>query len=292
MLARGGNVDHIAWYRTGQPPRLLVLHGYTDSAACWEPLLRSSGDRLPALALDARGHGSSGLPERPFDSADMAADAATVLDHLGERVTAGGIVVVGHSMGAATAAHLARSRPDLVRALVLEDPVLHLPGEPSNRTSLADRRAWVTAAQVASVAERIASARSENPGWSDDVLAAWAVSKGQFDPRVLDLRRPDPELLLDVLRDVRCPTLVVRGSPERGSLVTDGGVAAVPRHAGGPTRVTTIDGAGHCVRYDRQDRFAAELVAFTDYAFSPGGGSGGPSTPASTRGSSTQRARS
>jgi pimeloyl-ACP methyl ester carboxylesterase len=264
MLARGGYIDHIAWYRTGGAPQLLVLHGYTDSAACWEPLLRASGGRLPALALDARGHGSSGLPEQRFDSADMAADAATVLDRLRQGVTADGIVAVGHSMGAATAAQLARSRPDLVRALVLEDPVLHLPGEPSNRTSVVDRRAWLAALQAASVGDRIASARSENPGWSEEVLESWAVSKGQFDPHVLDLRRPDPEPLLDVLRDVRCPTLVVRGSPGRGSLVTDGGAAAVPRYAGGPARVVTIDGAGHCVRYDRQDRFVAELAAFID----------------------------
>jgi pimeloyl-ACP methyl ester carboxylesterase len=36
----------------------------------------------------------------------------------------------------------------------------------------------------------------------------------------------------------------------------------VPRYAGGAARVITIDGAGHCVRYDRQDRFAAELAEF------------------------------
>jgi pimeloyl-ACP methyl ester carboxylesterase len=263
MLARGGIIDHVAWYRSGEAPRLLLLHGYTDSAACWNPLLRASGGRLPALALDARGHGSSGLPQQRFDIADLAVETATVLDRLG---IVGRAVVIGHSMGAATAAHLARSRPDLVRALVLEDPVLHLPGEPSNRTSLADRRAWVTAVRSASLADRIASARSEHPGWSEDVLESWAVSKGQFDPLGLDLRRPDPELLLDVLRDVRCPILVVRGSPGRGSLVTDGGAAAVPRYAGGPARFTTIGGAGHCVRYDRQDRFVAELAAFTDPA--------------------------
>lgn len=265
MLARGGYVEHIAWYRTGGVPRVLLLHGYTDSAACWNSLLRASGDRLPALAVDARGHGASGLPEQSFDCTDLAAEAATVLDRLGESVVGGSIVVTGHSMGAATAAYLARSRPDLVLALVLEDPVLHLPGESGNRTSLADRRAGVTAMQVMSVAERIASARSEHPDWPGEVLESWAVSKGQFDPHVLDLRRPDPELLLDVLRDVRCPTLVVRGSPACGSLATDGGVAAVPRYAGGPARVTTIDGAGHCVRYDRLDRFAVELDAFVHH---------------------------
>lgn len=262
MLTHGGHIDHIAWYRTGAPPRLLVLHGYTDSAACWDPLLRSAGDGLPALALDARGHGSSGLPEESFDCADTASDAATVLDRLGGRFVAGGLIVVGHSMGAAIAAHLARSRPDLVRALVLEDPVLYLPDEPSNRTSVADRRAWLTAVRATSVENRMARARSENPDWPDDVLESWAVAKGQFDLRVLDLRRPDPELLLDVLRDVTCPTLVVRGSPARGSLATDRGVAAVPSYAAGPARVTTIEGAGHCVRYDRQDRFVAELTAF------------------------------
>jgi 3-oxoadipate enol-lactonase len=69
------------------------------------------------LALDARGHGRSSWDGAPFTVAEMAADAAAVLDELGLR----GVGVLGMSMGGCTAQALALHRPDLVGALVLAD---------------------------------------------------------------------------------------------------------------------------------------------------------------------------
>ena len=72
------------------------------------------------VAYDARGHGSSGAPDdrSAYEYANLEADLRAVLDELGiERV-----VLVGNSMGAATAMRFTLASPDRVAALVQVTP--------------------------------------------------------------------------------------------------------------------------------------------------------------------------
>src|SRR5688572_4782194 len=90
-------------------PPLLMLHGvlraWTDFAPRWQ-----------LFALDHRGHGESARAER-YLVVDYAADAvALVRDRLP------GVVLYGHSLGALAAVAVAAELPDLVRAVILEDP--------------------------------------------------------------------------------------------------------------------------------------------------------------------------
>lgn len=254
-----GRIGEIAWYRQGTgPPRVLFLHGFSDSAACWDPIIAQLRGRWPSLALDARGHGQSGLPDESATPAAHAEDAARVLDE----VAAAPVVVVGHSMGAGTAAELARRRPELVRALVLEDPMLprsdrwvpRTPGPMSD--SLRQLRA-------VSLADRIARARMENPNWPDDELAPWAVSKAQLDERFTKLRAAgdDP---LTVLSALRCPVLLIHGDADKGSIVDPDAATALLERATTPVRVVHIDGVGHSVRREARARFLAELTEFLE----------------------------
>jgi len=67
------------------------------------------------ITYDARGVGGSDAPPAPYSVADLADDAAGLLEHL----DAAPAFVVGYSLGGFTAEDLARRRPDLVRAAVL-----------------------------------------------------------------------------------------------------------------------------------------------------------------------------
>lgn len=95
---------------------ILLLHGLMGSARTWRrqlPWLRELGR---VYTFDALGHGRV-PPERP--------DTDLFVDDLIAHLTAAGdirdLVVIGHSMGAIHGICLAARRPDLVRALVVED---------------------------------------------------------------------------------------------------------------------------------------------------------------------------
>lgn len=94
---------------------VLLLHSLAMSGAQWQPL----AERLDAevVAMDVRGHGKSGWDGSAFTVEDLAADAAELVDGLGD----GPVAVAGMSMGGCVALALAGTRPELVSRLVLAD---------------------------------------------------------------------------------------------------------------------------------------------------------------------------
>jgi len=99
------------------PPKVLALHGWrrdhSDFAGVIGP--GSKYGPSPSLAIDLPGFGASPVPPDAWGSGEYASLVAQMLDE----VAAGPVVVLGHSFGARVAVHLAASRPDLVRALVI-----------------------------------------------------------------------------------------------------------------------------------------------------------------------------
>jgi pimeloyl-ACP methyl ester carboxylesterase len=100
---------------------IVLVHGFASTHAInwvntlWVKTLTGAGRRV--VALDNRGHGESQKLYDPaaYHSAIMADDVRRLLDHLGvERAD-----VMGYSMGARIAAHLALHRPERVRSLLL-----------------------------------------------------------------------------------------------------------------------------------------------------------------------------
>lgn len=108
------------YYRTGTngKPPILLLHGVTDNGLCWTRVARDLQSRYDVVMTDARGHGTSDRIGGEFSIDLLADDAAGFVRELHLQQP----YVFGHSMGAITAAVLAARYPELVRALVLEDP--------------------------------------------------------------------------------------------------------------------------------------------------------------------------
>lgn len=108
---------HIHLREQGEGPTVLLIHGWMTSGDVFRPLLPSlieAGFRV--LVPDLRGCGESDQGET-YALADYVADVANILEE------AGPALVVGHSMGGAIAQLLAIEHPDLVRGLVLINPV-------------------------------------------------------------------------------------------------------------------------------------------------------------------------
>lgn len=104
---------------SGQPT-VLLIHGFASSLRVnwadtgWVSTLTGAGYR--AVAFDNRGHGRSAKLYDPSDYGAplMAEDARRLLDHL----DVPDAHVMGYSMGARIAAHLALAHPDRVRSLI------------------------------------------------------------------------------------------------------------------------------------------------------------------------------
>lgn len=245
----------MAWQLFGENPRILLLHGMSDSAACWDPLIPFFSSYGGVVATDARGHGHSALPAEPLTDAVLAADAARVLDHLGS----GPVIVIGHSMGAVTAAQLCRSRPDLVSAAVLEDPPM-LERQPlPTGYPMPD---WLADLRVLDPPATVERGRADNPRWPADELPPWAASKHELDPDFFARLTEGGPALTDVLAEVTCPVLFLHGDTDRGGLIGAERAAECKDASGGPVTVVHIDGVGHNIHREARDQYRTVVGDF------------------------------
>lgn len=112
-------VDEVhLWYEDhGAGPPVLLLGGTSMPAAAWDlavgPALRQAGHRV--VAMEARGVGRSDAPPPPYTVADLAGDAAGLI----EALALGPCRIIGLSLGGFVAEDLVRRRPDLISAAVL-----------------------------------------------------------------------------------------------------------------------------------------------------------------------------
>jgi pimeloyl-ACP methyl ester carboxylesterase len=102
----------------GEPP-IVLLHGVTLRSEDWENIFPRLATRYRVVAYDARGHGKSGRAST-YALDDLVSDLLRLLREIAQAPA----ILIGHSIGGATALVAAAREPSLVRGLVLEDPWL------------------------------------------------------------------------------------------------------------------------------------------------------------------------
>lgn len=108
----------LAVQRRGDGPTVLLIGGLGMPSLTWDVcgLPRSLVDRgFEVILYNARGLRPSSAPAAPYSVADLAGDAAAILDHFEVRHAA----IVGYSMGCYVAQMLLREHPTKIDALVL-----------------------------------------------------------------------------------------------------------------------------------------------------------------------------
>jgi N-formylmaleamate deformylase len=255
----------IHYYRSSggnNKPAILFLHGFTDSGLCWTRVARDLEGDYDVIMTDARGHGrSSRLDENQFSTTLLADDAAAVIRALALNKP----YLFGHSMGAITSAAVAATYPELVRALVLEDPpFMDMPpsqiregdkGQPAQNPWQ-----WVYDVKALSRDERIARAHAENPNWVEEELLPWADSKAEFDTAILERGRLFDRPWRDIVEHITCPVLLITGEPGRAIVTPQIAQEAVQHWTNG--EIAHISGAGHNIHRDRYDETMAAVRAF------------------------------
>ena len=261
--------ERLSYDRTGRSgrPVLVLLHGITDDGRCWSRVARDMEAEFDILMPDARGHGRSEGIATGFSVPRLATDLAGLLDELG----ISDALVFGHSMGAITAVALAASRPDLVRACVLEDPPL---GEliPIPAEALAGMRADAAMWRTLPSNERNELAIVRNAGWDPQESEPWADAKALVDPAVIDqVGALDTFDWRTALTQMRCPGLLLTGDPALGAIVTPG-IAEEAVRLWPAGRLERVAGAGHCIHRDRwQETMAPVRVFLRAHASTSGG---------------------
>ena len=100
----------------GQGQPVVLLHGLASSWRYWQPHIERLGQRYRLLMPDLLGFGRS--PGSPGQNYTAEEHLAALMDTLPQRA-GGPFLLVGHSMGAMLALHLAAKHPDLVRGVLM-----------------------------------------------------------------------------------------------------------------------------------------------------------------------------
>jgi pimeloyl-ACP methyl ester carboxylesterase len=107
----------LAYIDTGNPtgPAVVLIHGYTDTARDWVPVLPYLSKHFRLILVDIRGHGKSSKPECCYSRLDFAYDIKLLLDALSIRQAD----VIGHSLGSIIAQTFAEYWPERTHRVVL-----------------------------------------------------------------------------------------------------------------------------------------------------------------------------
>lgn len=239
-------------------PAIVLSHGVTDSAACWPDLAPVLADRFHVVAYDARNHGHSEYTHEAYGWDTLGDDEAGLIVALDLAPA----ILVGHSMGAGTAAACAAHHPDLVKGCVLEDPPWMNRGPAAPAQGLS-RRETYEQMQAHSVDELIAEARRHSPGWDPAILPPWAEAKKQFNLDIADLYRADFTTWRKTAEAIQCPVLLITANPVLGARMT-----AVEREQATQAlqhgTVVNIPGAGHNIRREQFAEYLGYVQAFLE----------------------------
>jgi pimeloyl-ACP methyl ester carboxylesterase len=136
---------------TGEP--LVIVPGWSCTAATWRHQLDGLSDSFRVIALDMRGHGRSDKPAFGYRIARFGADLRDVLDALDLT----GVTLLGHSLGCVMIwSYLDLFGSDRLRRLVLVDqPAVLTRGADWSDELVATTGAPFTAEQVQTMAARL-----------------------------------------------------------------------------------------------------------------------------------------
>lgn len=256
------------WTTFGQGPRAaLLIHCSLADSGIWRGMAQSLSGALSMTAFDLPGHGRSGDWD---ERGEMSAVCAEIAADFAQR--SGPVDVIGHSFGGVVALRLAVERPDLVRSLVMIEPVFFAAGLRTQPDACTEHRAEQRAFVAAMAAgDLVKAARGFIGSWGGgrpwDSFGAEAQARiAQQMPLIV---AAGPALFDDaggllkpgVLEAVDIAALLLEGSEAPDIIPAIGAALAarLPR-----ARRGIIDGAGHMSVTTHPDQISAKVLRFLE----------------------------
>lgn len=241
----------LSWGNPQATHHALMIHGLGSSAAtCWQVMEALAEEGYHAVAVDLRGHGQAPRTST-YRIADFASDVALVTPHREGPWD----VVIGHSIGAASAVVAASQHPKWTRRLVLIDPALDLDDQTRNEV-LENQR-------LGHLVHGVEKVRDLNPHWHplDVQLKVQANQQASLWALEAAVRDNAPWNVMEHAHSLALPTHVIGGEEERGSMFY-GHEAAAMMAAHDTWSYDLIPGAGHSVHRDKPVETIASLRGF------------------------------
>ncbi len=254
----------LAWCEIGEGRPLVLLHGWSMSAAVFAELAQKLSGSFRLLIPDLPGHGDSD-PCCPDSLGEMAGDlAAWIAAEVGRPVC-----LAGWSLGGMLALELAsRSRLSVDRLILLSTT--------PRFTNLADWTAGLPATQVRTLARNLARRFEATLGeffllaFDQEeisrerlhVIREFAIKRGKLpdkDSAAALLSLLEHQDQRHLLPAVCQPTLVIHGRLDRITPVMAGRYMAGILPDG---RIVELDDVGHCPFLSRPDEVAARITEF------------------------------
>src|ERR1700730_8209346 len=242
-------------------PAVVLIHGYTDNARDWVPMLPYLSKRDRLILVEIRGHGQSAKPEGCYNRIDFAYDIKLLLDALGVQKAD----IVGHSLGSIITQTFAEYWPERTTHVVLISSTGGLPPDRPKKPPQFD-----FAAEIRKLKEPI---EADSP-----FMIAWWDAPRPVDPdssrrqrkdaagiplrvwlAVLDQALPANNVYGDLqstLPRLKAPTLLIWGSKDP---IMEEDVRQSLRGALPNAKVKTFDGLGHTPFWE-DPRGVAEVI--------------------------------
>ena len=112
----------ISYGETGEGPDLVLLHAAGSTGAQWRGVLGELGDRFRTLTPDLWGHGRTSFWPNPETL--LHDRQAELVKRIVDEESIGAFDLVGHSYGGGTAIRFVLEHPEMVRSLVLIEPMM------------------------------------------------------------------------------------------------------------------------------------------------------------------------
>jgi N-formylmaleamate deformylase len=259
IIVENGFLHYYRIGREGTCP-IILLHGFSDNGLCWSEVATALKENYDVIIPDMKSHGLSSRIQK-HEIVDMASDVKTLITSL--KISSP--IIVGHSMGAMITYQLGARYPDLVKAVILEDPPWWLPKQEENETASRSMLAWAKDLEFQPIEEIEAINKKEHPNWSHEMIHIMSESKKQFESSsadtFIDIFKNNRQEWLSTISNLRKPTFLITGDPDMGGIVSNEVISAV-RELNPKILIRTIPGVGHLIHFDKQKDFIDKLQEF------------------------------
>ncbi len=245
----------------GEGPVVTLSHSLGCNLSMWDEQARALKGRYRVLRFDTRGHGQTSAPPGPYTLDQMADDLHGLLAGLGIKETH----FVGLSMGGMIGQVFALKYPKMVQRLVLCDTSSRFPKE--IWTMWEERIRTVQAKGMEPMVEPTLQRWFTAPFRErrrDVVEHVAAMIRSTPPEGYIGCCHAIPKIdVLDRLREIRCPALVIVGEEDPGTPVE----MARQIHVALPSaELAILRSASHLSNMEQPEEFNLVLLAFLDKA--------------------------